>query len=73
MWIGGTVGQKDSKHKDMKKAIPDGRYKPPHAVRLLSSCQAHSLKQDKPLYQYCHVLLLSGVCQTCGMHSSQSM
>jgi len=32
MWLGGTVSQKDSKHKGMQKPIADGRLKPPHKV-----------------------------------------
>jgi len=33
MWLGGTIGQKDSKHRGMQKPVADGRSKPPHKVR----------------------------------------
>ncbi|KAL0052575.1 hypothetical protein WJX82_004127 [Trebouxia sp. C0006] len=29
-WLGGTIGQKDSKHKGMQKPVADGGFKPPH-------------------------------------------
>ena len=32
-WLGGTIGQKDSKHKGMQKPVADGGFKPPHKVR----------------------------------------
>ena len=37
MWLGGTVSQKDSKHKSVRKSIPDGQLEPPHAVRIRPS------------------------------------
>ncbi|DBA72932.1 TPA: hypothetical protein ACH3X2_009886 [Trebouxia sp. C0005] len=30
MWLGGTAGQQDSKHKGMHKPVADGRFKPRH-------------------------------------------
>jgi len=32
-WLGGTIGQKDSKHKGMQKPVAHGRFKPRHKVR----------------------------------------
>jgi len=32
-WLGGTIGQKDSKHKGMQKPVADGGFKPRHKVR----------------------------------------
>jgi len=32
-WLGGTIGQKDSKHKGMQKPVADGRFKLRHKVR----------------------------------------
>ena len=32
-WLGGTIGQKDSKHRGMQKPDAHGCFKPPHRVR----------------------------------------
>ena len=37
LWIGGTASQKDSKHRQLRAAVPDTRTRPPHAVRILLS------------------------------------
>ena len=37
LWIGGTTSQKNSKHKQLKAAVPDGRFSPPHAVRTTTA------------------------------------
>ena len=37
-WIGGTVSHKDSKHKQLKAPVPDGRFRPARAVRPASRC-----------------------------------
>ena len=37
LWIGGTTSRKDSKHRQLKAAVPDGRFRPPHAVRITTT------------------------------------
>lgn len=37
LWIGGTTSQEDSKHRQLKAPAPDGRSKPPHAVRITTA------------------------------------
>ena len=37
LWIGGTNSQKDSKHRQLKADVPDGRFRLPHAVRITTT------------------------------------
>ena len=58
MWIGGTVSQKDSKHKQLQALVPDGRFRPAHAVNL--PCMAAASYETAAALQhrcYCPVVL----------------
>lgn len=65
MWIGGTASQKDSKHRQLREAVPGSRVRPPHAVRTTTAAflpnifdmGAHSLL-NAVLWRHCPLELL---------------